>query len=194
MTASAPPLSRWRCRQASTPLPWRRWLLDPGSLTELLVSASGGDFRVEVLAQSLHRPTREEQTVLGLPGGQVALIREVLLFGRGKPWVHARSVVPLAVLRGRHGFLRRLGNKPLGALLFGDAAIRRGAIEVAKRLPPPLPGLARPGPLWVRRSQFHLGSQRVLVAEMFLPDFEPDISPHPGAQRTATAGNAFATR
>lgn len=192
------PLSRWRRRQPSAPLalprPWRRWLLDPGSLTELLVAASGGVFHVEVLAQSLRRPTREERSALGLPERQVALIREVLLHGRGQPWVYARSVVPLAVLCGRHGFLRRLGNTPLGALLFRDAAIRRGAIEVARRLPPRLPGVPPSGPLWVRRSLFHLDRQPVLVAEMFLPDFVPEFPPHLGTHRTGTDGNAFATR
>lgn len=158
------------------------------------MSASGGDFRVEVLVQSLRRPTREERTVLGLPEPQVGLIREVLLHGRGKPWVYARSVVPLAVLRGRHGFLRRLGSKPLGALLFRDTAIRRGTIEVARRLPPPLPGVPPAEPLWVRRSLFHLGQQRVLVAEMFLPDFVSNVPPHLGTEPTATGGGAFATR
>ena len=138
------------------------------------MSASGGDFRVEVLVQSLRRPTREERTVLGLPEPQVGLIREVLLHGRGKPWVYARSVVPLAVLRGRHGFLRRLGSKPLGALLFRDAGIRRGAIEVTRRAPPRfLPAVVEHGPAWVRRSLFYLDRQPLLVAEMFLPGFSP---------------------
>lgn len=198
MRDAPPSLSRWRRQQASAPLSlprsWRRWLLDPGSLTELLVAASGGDFRVEVLAQSLRRPAREERMALGLPERRVALVREVLLHGRGKPWVYARSVVPLAVLRGRHGFLRHLGDKPLGALLFRDAAIRRGAIEVARRIPPPLPGRPPSGPLWARRSLFHLGRQRVLVAEMFLPGFTPDFLPHLGAHRTTKDGSAFATR
>ena len=173
---SPPP--RWRRQQARAPLvippPWRPWLLDQGSLTARLVAASGGDFRVQVLAQALRRPTREERAALALPERQVALVREVLLYGRGEPWVYARSVVPLAVLHGRYGFLRRLGNKPLGALLFRAAGIRRGAIEVTRRAPPRfLPAVVADGPAWVRRSLFYLDRQPLLVAEMFLPGFTP---------------------
>ena len=170
-------LPRWQQQTHAPlviPLPWRPWLLDQGSLTARLVAASGGDFRVEVLAQALRQPSREERTALGLPERQVALVREVLLRGHGEPWVYARSVVPLAVLRGRYGFLRRLGNKPLGALLFRDAGIRRGAIEVTQRMPPRCLRQAPDAPpAWVRRSRFYLDRQPLLVAEMFLPGFKP---------------------
>jgi len=169
---------RWRRARPHAPRaiphPWRQWLLDKGSLTERLVAASGGDFRVQVLAQALRRPSREECVALGLPVHQVALVREVLLRGRDEPWVYARSVIPLAVLHGRYGFLRRLGTKPLGALLFRDAGIRRGAIEVTRRAPPRfLSAVVEDGPAWVRRSLFYLDQQPLLVAEMFLPGFSP---------------------
>ena len=178
LTDSRQSLPRWRRVRTRSPLalpsPWRPWLLDQGSLTERLVAASGGDFQVQVLAQALRRPAREERAVLGLPERQIALVREVLLRGRGESWVYARSVIPLAVLRGRYGFLRRLGNKPLGALLFRDAGIRRGAIEVTRRAPPRfLPAVVEHGPAWVRRSLFYLDRQPLLVAEMFLPGFSP---------------------
>lgn len=178
MTASRCLASRWRLYRTRAPQvippPWRSWLLDQGSLTARLMAASGGDFRVEVLAQTLRRPSREERIALGLPERQVTLVREVLLRGRGEPWVYARSVVPLAVLRGRYGFLRRLGNQPLGALLFRDAGIRRGGIEVTRRVPPRFL-LKGPdaSPAWVRRSLFYLDRQPLLVAEMFLPGFRP---------------------
>lgn len=183
MTATSAKIDSWRSlprwqRQTRAPLtippPWRPWLLDQGSLTARLVAASGGAFRVEVLAQALRRPSREERVALGLPVRQVALVREVLLRGRDEPWVYARSVIPLAVLHGRYGFLRRLGTKPLGALLFRDAGIRRGAIEVTRRAPPRfLSTVVEDGPAWVRRSLFYLDRQPLLVAEMFLPGFSP---------------------
>jgi len=174
-SAKIDPRPRWQAHAPLTiPLPWRPWLLDQGSLTARLVAASGGNFRVEVLAQALRQPSGEERTALGLPERQVALVREVLLRGRGEPWVYARSVVPLAVLRGRYGFLRRLGTKPLGALLFRDAGIRRGAIAVTQRRPPRFLLTAADEPLsWVRRSLFFVDQQPLLVAEMFLPGFRP---------------------
>ncbi len=157
------------------PAQWRPWLFDQGSLTARLVARSGGDFRVQVLAQRWAPPTAPERRALGLGLRQRALIREVLLRGRGQPWVHARSVLPLALLRGRYRFLAQLGERPLGALLFRDPRLQRGPIEVARCPLPALPELtqARAAGAWQRRSLFYLGGRPLLVAEMFLPDFEP---------------------
>lgn len=158
------------------PPPWRPWLFDQGSLTARLLARSGGDFRVQVLAQRWAQPTTAERRALGLPQRQHARIREVLLRGRGEPWVYARSVLPLALLRGRYRFLARLDERPLGALLFRDrAAVRRGPFTVAMA---PVPPPAGDGELagvqaWQRQSVFLLSGQPLLVAEMFLPGFEP---------------------
>lgn len=168
---------RGGCRHARTGVPaqWRPWLFDQGSLTARLVARSGGDFCVQVLAQRWALPTAAERRALGLGLRQRALIREVLLRGRGQPWVYARSVLPPALLRGRYRFLTHLGGRPLGALLFRDPRLRRGPIAVAKCPVPPLPELRGSTGLgaWQRRSLFYLGGRPLLVAEMFLPGFEP---------------------
>ena len=65
------------------------WLLDEGSLTERLIAASGGDFRVERLSQCWQQPLLSERRLLGLPGRQRALIREVVLRCREEPWIYA---------------------------------------------------------------------------------------------------------
>ena len=163
-----------RCR---TPVPtrWRPWLLDSGSLTERLLAASRGDLRVRVLNQHWARPRPDERRILALGAGRRALIREVLLIGCGEPWVYARSVLPPDLLRGRYRCLARLGERPLGGLLFRDPALRRSRIEVTRRPVPTLPGLEyRPtGRAWLRRSLFYLDGKPLLVAEMFLPGFTP---------------------
>lgn len=168
---------RGGCRHARTGVPpqWRHWLFDQGSLSARLAARSDGDFRVQVLAQRWALPTAAERLALSLGLRQRALIREVLLRGRGQPWVYARSVLPLALLRGRYRFLAHLGEHPLGALLFRDPRLQRGPIEVAKCPVPPLPELAASAGVdaWQRRSLFYLGGQPLLVAEMFLPTFAP---------------------
>ncbi len=161
--------------RSRVPAQWRPWLFDQGSLTARLVAKSSGDFRVQVLAQRWALPSADERRALGLGLRERALIREVLLHGCGDPWVYARSVLPRALLRGRYRFLRRLGTRPLGALLFRDPALRRGPIEVAQ---PPLParpelGRASATRAWQLRSLFYLGDQPLLVAESFLPGFAP---------------------
>lgn len=176
-TVADPGRFRRRSRPASAQVPaaWRPWLLDPGSLTARLVARSAGAFRVEVLAQGWAPPSADERRALGLGIRERALIREVLLRGGDQPWVYARSVLPLALLRGRYRFLSHLGTRPLGALLFRDRALRRGPIEVALRPVPALPGVDRAAGAraWLRRSLFDLGGRPLLVAEMFLPGFEP---------------------
>ena len=99
---------------------------------------------------------------MGLPAGRYALIREVELIGQGQPWVRARSVLPVTSLNGPGRRLRRLGNRPLGHLLFRDPTLRRGDIEIALLQQPE-------GAVFARRSHLLYHGQPLLVAECFLP-------------------------
>ena len=160
------------------PAELREWLLDSGSLTQRLQQASDGQLSVQVLSQSLQIPRFSERQALALAPRRLALIREVLLLGRGVPWVYARSVIPLQTLTGRLRKLRRLDNKPLGALLFSDPTMTREPLEwscipanSSRPLIPQLPPLHQP--LWGRRSVFKLSAKPLLVCEIFLPSFQP---------------------
>lgn len=161
--------------------PLRSWLLDRGSLTERLIKLSHGHFGVQVIRQQMAFPRPSERKVLSMRHHQLALIREVILLGGGRPWVYARSVIPQTSLNGRLRGLRKLDNRPLGALLFSDPHMRRGAIELACQdtrqlpLPGPLQGIQAviPG----RRSLFWLDNKPLLVCEMFLPEFTPYNTP-----------------
>lgn len=175
------------------PRHWRRWLLDRGSLTQHLMAASRGAFRVDILQQRLMRPQLSEQTVLNMPDRGLALVREVLLYGNDQPWVFARSVLPMSSLTGRQRRLRKLDNRPLGALLFADPSMRRGAMQISriKTGQMPLSGDFEPNilpaeaSLWGRRSVFYLDQKPLLVSEVFLPDFGPysvcSYNKHPGS-------------
>lgn len=156
----------------------RPWLLDHGSLTAKLIARSHGDFRVQVLRQVTARPLLSEQRALGLRSGERVLVREVLLFGEGEPWVFARSLVPLRSLSGRLRRLRYLRDRPLGAFLFAQSGLQRGAMEVScikpgqSYVPPEVRGQT---PLWGRRSVFRLGDKPLLVSEVFLEPFMRNI-------------------
>mgnify|MGYP000377293670 FL=1 len=162
---------------SAKPVPpfWRDWLMDPGSLTQRLLDASDGQFQVEVLSQSLQRPGLSERRALSLPEHRLALVREVILMGRGVPWVFARSVIPLQTLTGRLRKLRHLDNSPLGALLFSDPSMSREPLQWACIEPNGQP-LAKQlecmdQPVWGRRSVFKLSAKPMLVCEVFLPGF-----------------------
>ena len=154
---------------------WRDWLADSGSLTARLLKLSSGDLLVKVINQGLAVPKCSEQRALNLSPRRRALIREVILYGGGKPWVYARSVLPLTTLTGRLRKLRHLDSRPLGALLFKDPNMRREPVQVArfkKDSSPELVGNTEHS-VWGRRSVFRLDNKPLLVSEVFLPTFNP---------------------
>lgn len=155
-------------------LAYRSWLEEPGSLTARLRRLAGAGFGVRLLGQGMGRPFVGELGVLGLPERRLALTREVLLFGIERPLVLARTVMPPSALRGEHCALARLGNRPLGEVLFAQRGLRRPRLEFAKVLPMDwLPGVALgyglDGPVWGRRSLYEVDHVALLVCEFFLP-------------------------
>lgn len=166
----------------ATPAALRPWLLAEGSLTQHLLRASSGDFRVERVAQHWARPTLSEAKLLKLEPNRWALIREVILWGCGEPWVYARSVIPASSLRGDLRRLRRLRNTSLGALLFKYPQLQRTPFELARVSSTLLPSsLQTETALWGRRSRFSVNGRRLIVGEIFLDAFvnSPLLLQHP---------------
>ncbi len=153
------------------------WMLDPGSMTEFLMRSSGKLLRVQLLHQGWRRPELEEARLLGIPTRRRVFQRVVLLEGRGEPWLFAWTLSPLGGGARFPARLRRLGNNPLGGLLFRQRQLQRGPFELA-HLPAgeyALPEQYAPPrkPLWARRSVFTVRGQALLVSEVFLPRFQP---------------------
>ncbi|HEY9035801.1 MAG TPA: chorismate lyase [Pseudomonadales bacterium] len=160
----------------TVPVAIRPWLLDSGSLTEHLQRISGGDFTVRVLRHGWAKPRPDERAALDLRTQEACIVREVLLLCRGEPWVYARSVLPARVLRGRHRHLRSFGARSLGAHLFANTRTVRDPFEIARLPANALPAAVladSPALLWARRSRFYLDGEPLLVAEVFLPAFQP---------------------
>lgn len=154
---------------------WRGWLDDHGSLTRRLQSVCP-ELRVQRLSQRVAPPLHDEYRALHLRRGQRAMIREVLLLCGDTPLVFAHSVIPLRGLDGPWVALSRLGNRPLGEALFANPMVRRYPLEyrpLDARHPLYQSAVAHldvaPRRLWMRRSQFALDGQPLLVTEVFLP-------------------------
>jgi chorismate--pyruvate lyase len=167
---------RYRC--SDIPPDLCSWLLDPESLTLRLQQLCPDRFEVRVIAQQRGRPAHNEAQVLGMRRGSHALIRQVQLLCGGKPWIFARTVIPISSLRGRLKRLAHLGTRPLGGVLFADPGMRRGVVELACILPGQALYTAatahlrqRPGAIWGRRSVFVINRKQLLVSEVFLPAF-----------------------
>src|SRR3569832_2502884 len=102
-----------------------------------------------------------------------ALIREVPLLCGVLLWVFVRTVMPVSSLRGRRRRLMHLGDKPLGAALFADPHLCRGALELARLRRGEVlyeqAGSRDAADVWGRRSVFRLQGRPLLVSEIFLP-------------------------
>lgn len=183
---------------AKIPAPLRPWLLAEGSLTQLLIAASAGDFRVERVVQEWQRPTLSEARLLQIDPSQHALIREVILWGCGQPWVYARSVIPSRSLRGDLRRLRKLHNTSLGALLFRYPQLQRTPFELAALDTSMLPTALRSDAtlakadtrssrsdttLWARRSRFAIDNRSLIVGEIFLDGFVEALAHIPAQRR-----------
>lgn len=152
------------------------WLLEQGSLTRKIILNCKSKFRVEVISQRWQRPMLNEALRLNMRPEHRAFIREVLLYCGETPWVFARSVIPYKTLTGPRRALGKLGNRPLGEVLFSDPGITRDALEIAeiKRGQRMFRCATQclkelPESLWGRRSVFYLHDKPLMVNEIFLP-------------------------
>jgi len=152
------------------------WLSDSGSLTRSVVARCRSKFGVEVVRQVHESAWPSEIGLLGGGPAQATLVREVRLRCGRDAWVFARTLLPMASLRGPLRALTHLGRRPLGEVLFSDPTTRRLRVEIARITPRhrlfqrATDHMKRsPGQIWGRRTLFSYGGERILVNELFLP-------------------------
>jgi chorismate--pyruvate lyase len=153
------------------------WLSDSGSLTRSVVARCHGRFAVDVVSQRRATALPSEAQLLGCATPRPVFVREVRLRCKRSVWVYARTLIPLASLRGPAQALTRLGRRPLGEVLFADPTTRRVRVEVARITPrhrlfdrATVHLRRRPAEIWGRRTLFDYAGEQILVNELFLPD------------------------
>ena len=127
------------------------WIKDDHSLTQKLKKRYQ-DFRVKVHKQDELEVYNHEIKKLG--NEEKFIVREVSLYGDNHPVVFARSVIPKNI---KTDSIMKIGNKPLGEILFTDPNILREPIEITFD-----------NNVWGRRSIFVMNESRILVSEFFL--------------------------
>ncbi|MCA8864286.1 MULTISPECIES: chorismate--pyruvate lyase family protein [unclassified Halomonas] len=177
-----PLFSRWRPIDAVRPAmsaSWWQWVASTDSLTARLMAAGGAKpFRVRLLRQGVGWPRQDEAQALGIGAKRYAWLREVALCLDETPWVVARSVAPLAQLKGQR--LDRLGERSLGSWLFRQPGLIRGSLEATTQVPTfaSVNGI-QGNAAWGRRSVFSYGckhhSLSLLVQEYFLSAMADDL-------------------
>jgi chorismate--pyruvate lyase len=175
-------LSKWNRVDSGevhlAPRKWQAWLSDTGSLTQKIEQHLSQKLEVRVLRDARQSLNSDESRYFQLRPKRCR-IREVLLCKGDTPLVIARSVIPVSSALGRNQDLLRLGNKPLGAVLFAkkaNSSKRKVLREITylskgdpvwqqfqKRYP------LLPSKLWARRTLYQLKGKPILVCEVFLP-------------------------
>lgn len=147
------------------------WILERGSLTRRLAEECAQDVRVELLQQLYQCALLPETRILGLRHPHLAVVREVALRASGVPMLLARSILPRETIVRADRRLWRLGEVPLGEILFNHPQLGRRSLEYARiRLRPGSFGIPGTEKIWGRRSVYTLGEDApLLVAEFFLP-------------------------
>lgn len=151
------------------------WIYESGSLTKRVKQQYGETFAVEVLFHQWRLPFLSESRLLQHPHDQFCLIREVLLTGNGIPLILARTIIPQQTLKGAQRTLSRLGNRPLGEVIFSYPKLKRLEMDIA---------LVEKNnwthyiskktnvrhAIWGRRTIYKIKDRQMLVSEFFLDD------------------------
>ncbi len=141
---------------------WQKWLYDTGSLTQLLIKKSDGQFRVELVKEEWIRVGSSElRSRFGpVSATQRFWSRKVVLLGKDTPWVMAHTLIPEHSLQSPLRQVLELQSRPLGEYLFSHPDLIRTDMDIT----PFVDGC------WGRRSLFYLFRKPIMVAEFFLPE------------------------
>jgi chorismate--pyruvate lyase len=151
------------------------WLSTKDSLTQR-IRQTCPQMTVQVLSEQTERPLLDECTALGLSANDLAWVRCVLLKCDDQNWVYARTVIPNLTPESPWTSLQKLGNQPLGEVLFDLPSIQRTPFEFSSQGLSTWPYLSEQigaensqGKGYARRSIFTQKEAPLLLTEVFLP-------------------------
>lgn len=154
--------------------PYYTWLRERGSLTARWQKSSGA-FHVEPIRQAVQWPLADERAALGLPPRRLAWVRDVVLYCGATPVAFAHTATTVAPRGVVQRWLRQLGRRSLGTLLFSHPGFVRlgvdyAAINARHPLHRGIFAYSQAGQkYWARRTLFAFGKQRIALTEVFLP-------------------------
>jgi len=151
------------------------WTYESGSLTQRLRNFYGDGVAVKILLQRWHTPFLSERRLLRLPENQYSLTREILLHANGKPLILARTIIPAVTVKVAKRNLSKLGNRPLGEIIFSYPKLERIAMDVTLIEPSTWTQSAIAEvdinqPIWGRRTVYAIAHKQMLVSEVFFSE------------------------
>ena len=152
------------------------WLTYRGLLTAQLQEYFGKPYSLRVIDQRRGVPDSSEAAALRC-ASEAMLVREIELLIDDRPMVFAQTLVPDPTLEA-NPWLGTLGGNALGEKLATVPSLERGEFECTSLRPGEAlwerslrNAQTLPRALWARRSWFSLAGPRLLVTEVFLPEF-----------------------
>lgn len=154
-----------------------RWLSDQGSLTKRFQDVFSNKITFHLISEGCAELASEERQALGLSNDTHSLcwVRHIEWHFCGELWVAARTVLPYA---SSHPLLRKIGAASIGNSLFRAGTYQRGPIEIAELSLQddfcryfPVAHLLPQTKLWARRRLFYQKKEKLLVSEVFFPNF-----------------------
>ena len=135
------------------------WLLESGPITNRIKLSQ--EFELELLNDEIDEISKEEELFLNSVS-ETFRVRRVILLGNKTPVVYAKSVIPTSTIENGLSSLGKIGNAPLGDILFTPGVFTKLEMVCASFLS------KEKNVYWGRKIKYSVNSEPISVMEIFL--------------------------
>ena len=135
------------------------WLLESGPITNRIKLSQ--EFELELLNDEIDEISKEEELFLNSVS-KTFRVRRVILLGNNTPVVYAKSVIPSSTIENGLSSLGKIGNAPLGDILFTPGVFTKLEMVCASFLS------KEKNVYWGRKIKYSVNSEPISVMEVFL--------------------------
>ena len=135
------------------------WLSESGPITNRIKLSQ--EFELELLNDDIDEISKEEELFLNSVS-ETFRVRRVILLGNNTPVVYAKSVIPSSTIENGLSSLGKIGNAPLGDILFTPGVFTKLEMVCASFLS------KEKNVYWGRKIKYSVNSEPISVMEVFL--------------------------
>ena len=135
------------------------WLSESGPITNRIKLSQ--KFELELLNDEIDEISKEEELFLN-SFSETFRVRRVILLGNNTPVVYAKSVIPSSTIENGLSSLGKIGNAPLGDILFTPGVFTKLEMVCASFLS------NEKNVYWGRKIKYSVNSEPISVMEVFL--------------------------
>ena len=135
------------------------WLSESGPITNRIKLSQ--KFELELLNDEIDEISKEEKLFLNSVS-ETFRVRRVILLGNNTPVVYAKSVIPSSTIENGLSSLGKIGNAPLGDILFTPGVFTKLEMVCASFLS------KEKNVYWGRKIKYSVNSEPISVMEVFL--------------------------